>query len=121
MADAGVSVTWIISPAVTAQSCEVYMDRVDMRLLEEMTRIAHEIEDTAKTYHPWQNITGAAEAGLNCKAEYTGAGVKVVLAHGVDYGIWLEVKFGGRWGVIEPAMSLSYPDVMSAMARALQG
>jgi len=121
MANPSATLRWIVSPVETAMSCDVYMDRVDTRLFEELSVIAKEIEETAKAYHPWSNVTGAAEAGLNCHAERSGTGVKVILAHGVDYGIWLEVKFGGKWGVIEPAMTLSYPDIMAAMMRALEG
>lgn len=112
-------VKWIISPEATAQSVELYMERVETRLLLEMQRVAQDIEAWAKSNHPWNNITGAAEAGLNCRAEFTGAGVKITLAHGVDYGIWLEVKFAGKWGVIEKAMSAHYGDIMAAMGRAL--
>ncbi len=115
-----VTIRWQISPAATAGSLELYMERVETTLLMEMVRIASEIEAWAKANHPWNNITGDAEAGLTCKAEFTGAGVKVTLSHGVSYGIWLEVKYAGKWGVIEPALSAAYPDVMAAMVRALR-
>jgi hypothetical protein len=37
----------------------------------------------------------------------------------VDYGIWLEIRWGGKYGVIVDALTLHYGDIVAAMQDAL--
>ena len=86
-------------------------DDVNKAVNEEMSAIARDMQVYAKDSHPWQNRTGRAEEGLTgYSGAYGGAvagpGRKVfyaALRHGKDvfYGIFLEVKHGGRWGIIQ--------------------
>ena len=56
----------------------------------------------AKEHAPWQDQTGDARAELNSPPIRTNSdGSKtLVLAHGVEYGIFLETMNGGHFGVI---------------------
>ena len=86
-------------------------DDVNGAVNEEMAAIGRDMAAYAEQYHPWQNRTGLAEEGLTgYSGAYGGAaagpGKKVfyaALRHGknVFYGIFLEVKHGGRWGIIQ--------------------
>ncbi len=68
-----------------------------------------------RSNHPWQNRTGAAEAGLT--VENIPHGFR--MSHGVSYGVYLEFKNGGRWGVMRPAMVYAENVAEAAMHRAL--
>lgn len=39
----------------------------------------------------------------------------IVFAHSVDYGIWLEVRFSGRYAIINPTMNQIAPQVSSGL------
>jgi hypothetical protein len=57
-----------------------------------------------KSSAPWTDRTGAARAGLTARAEDRGSEMVVVLSHGVDYGIWLEIAHSGAYAVIVPSL-----------------
>lgn len=68
---------------------------------------APEIAEWMKANHPWQNRTGAAEAGLHTTVEEISLDmIAIILAHGDDilYASYLELAHGGVWGVIAPAL-----------------
>jgi hypothetical protein len=66
---------------------------------------ALEGEAVAKAEAPWQNRTGAARAGLHGSSSAQGMSLEVVQAHGVDYGVWLELANQGRYAIIPTAMA----------------
>lgn len=74
-------------------------------------RITSEMQTWARdeANHPWANRTGNAERGLHTWNEQESGVHTIYLSHGVDYGLELETRAGGKWGVIQPAI-----DVFSA-------
>ena len=74
------------------------------RVLEVMREYAREMEDYAKSNHPWSNRTGDAEAGLTTTVEENPFRPKIYLYHTVSYGLWLEVRFNGLYAVILPTI-----------------
>jgi hypothetical protein len=117
----GFGIAWDVHPLVLAENVDKYGDRVKDSLRKEMERVAKEVEEYAKSTHPWNNVTGAAEAGLTCVVFESGEGFELVLYHSVPYGIWLEIKFAGRDAVILPALEANYGNITQAMERALRG
>lgn len=73
------------------------------------------IESEMKSGHPWQNQTGAAEAGLFTHAEPTDAGVRIRAGGSVFYQIYLERKNAGRYAIIVPTLQRHYGSFMSDM------
>lgn len=67
----------------------------------------------AKVNAPWTDRTGAARAGLNSSTTHGGGSHKIVFAHGVHYGIWLEVKNSGRYEIIMPTVNRTGAAVMA--------
>ena len=75
------------------------------------------VQDYARRNAPWTDRTGNARQGLFARYEGSGgrntlgqftAGGKgqhsIVLYHTVSYGIWLEVRWSGRYAIIEPTI-----------------
>ena len=66
--------------------------------------------DEMKLKAPWTDDTGAARAGLNGDVTHEGSGPigftehTITFAHGVDYGIWLEVANSGKYQIIMPTV-----------------
>jgi hypothetical protein len=114
-----IGVKWIVPPTETANSVRQYGETVLDNLRRELEAVARKIEAWAKANHAWQNRTGQAEAGLICQVFEGGNGFKVTLSHTAPHGIWLEVRWGGKYGVIVKAMGMHYGDVTAAMQRAI--
>ena len=53
---------------------------------------------------PWTDRTGAARSGLNAEVQVETNAVALILFHSVAYGIYLEVRWGGKYAVIRPAL-----------------
>lgn len=68
--------------------------------------LAKQMEQYMKENHPWENRTFAAEEGLAADVVHEGFRQVIVLHHGesVDYGIWLEIRWGGRYAIILPTI-----------------
>lgn len=76
---------------------------------------AERVEAHAKAEAPWEDQSGAARDGLHAEAHTSPVRYVIVLAHGVDYGIWLEVRWGGRFAVIMPTLETMGPQLMSEL------
>jgi hypothetical protein len=61
--------------------------------------------------------------GRNALGQFTGGGggdaknLVIVLSHGVPYGIWLEVRFSGKYAIVTPAIPYWGPKVMTLAAQ----
>lgn len=75
-----------------------------------------------KTKAPWTDRTTAARNGLNSKVDHHGESRigfgqhDITFAHGVDYGIWLEVANSGKYQIIMPTVLEVGKAVMEALA-----
>jgi len=82
---------------------------------------AFAMEADAKLNAPWQDDTGAARAGLTGSVEPEAPQpgmrrIRIVLAHSVEYGQFLEFSRGGRNAILWPTIERELPN----LARALQ-
>lgn len=78
---------------------------------------ASEIQARMKVKRPWVDRTGMAKALLNAKVSQPDANtVRITLAHGVDYGIWLELAHGKNYAVISPTIQEEGPRVVSDLS-----
>lgn len=79
-----------------------------------MIKKAEDLERYMKANHPWQNRTGAAEAGLSAKVTNSPKNnvQRIELAHGVPYGIYLEYSMEKRFAIIEPTIRLKGPEII---------
>lgn len=83
---------------------------------------AQAVEQYAQSNAPWDDRSGAARDGLT--AEYEDAGLfkhAIVLYHTVDYGIWLEIRWNGRYAIIVPTIEHMGPVVMAAASNMFGG
>lgn len=71
---------------------------------------ASEIEAKMKTNRPWTDRTGMAKALLNAKvSQPTDTIVRITLAQGVEYGIWLELANEKNYAIIGPTIKEQGP------------
>ena len=75
---------------------------------------ASEIESKMKINRPWTDRTGLAKARLSAKVSQPSSNlVRITLAHGVEYGIWLELAHGKNYAIIAPTVNEEGPRIVS--------
>lgn len=77
-------------------------------------------EQQAKTRAPWTDRTGNARSGLGTQPMTEDGVYRVVLFHTVTYGKWLEIRWGGKWGIIEKTVTELTPEYTQMMTQAIQ-
>lgn len=92
-----------------------------------MTVAAVEGEERMKAKAPWNDSTGnrddrvpgAAREGLFTAPSLVGDHKSILFSHGVDYGIWLEIKNHGKDQIIMPTIAFIGRKLMKNLRGAL--
>ena len=77
------------------------------------------IEDYMKINAPWKDRSSNARQGLNVTIEKSKDRTELILAHGVEYGIYLELAHSGVWAIINPTLDLFGPRVWDSVLEIL--
>lgn len=90
-----------------------------------MEREAQNVQDYARVNAKWTDQTGNARQGLfarhstgggrNAKGQFTGGGKSthnITLYHTMPYGIWLEVRWAGKYAIIVPTIQVEGARIM---------
>ena len=76
---------------------------------------AKNLEGYAKEHRPWTDRTGDARKHLTGYVSTIPNGYRINLAHGVDYGVFLELAMEKKYAILEPTVRLKGPDVIRGM------
>ena len=77
------------------------MKRAVGRIFQFFSQVA---ENEMKTGARWTDRTGVARAGLVAQADDDGRSFTLNLASMASYGIWLEVRWSGKYAIVGPVM-----------------
>lgn len=80
---------------------------------ESMYRTAGDIEDWMKENAPWNDRTTDARSGLTAAFIPDKKKPTIMIYHTVDYGVWLEVRWNGRYAILTPALEYWGPQVVA--------
>lgn len=103
----------------TAAAIDDWADDVLRNLHDKVDSIAEEIEQYMKANRPWEDRTFAAVEGLQCVVVWQDdEHFTLMLGHGedVEYGIWLEVRWGGRFAIVVPTAEYYAPRLGAMIA-----
>jgi hypothetical protein len=78
---------------------------------------ARKLEDHAKKNRPWTDRTGAARERLNATVTQQPSKIRITLAHGVEYGLWLELARNKNYAIIQPTIDLKSPQIFNGLGR----
>ncbi len=112
MAASGAHVEWVVPPKVLEKKIEEYGRKVITAVLAVAEYIATEAQNDMRNNAPWTDRTGNARSALFSFAEEVGGDVvHLYLSHGsaINYGVFLEKKYGGRYAIIIPTMQRIMP------------
>ena len=77
---------------------------------------AEEIQYKMKANRPWTDRTNMAKMRLSAKVSQPKKTlVRITLAHGVSYGIWLELAHGKNYAIIAPTIREEGPRIVEDM------
>lgn len=94
------------------QGLDRLSDRFAVAVLMYAQTGALKLQNHAKRIAPWTDRTGAARNRLTGYTESHPGKVRIILAHGVDYGVWLELANEQRFAAIDPALRVVAPQIM---------
>lgn len=75
---------------------------------------AQQLEAKMKKERPWRDRTGMAKTTLRAKVSQPSKEVvRITLAHGVSYGVWLELAKQKKYAIIAPTIKSEGPKLIS--------
>lgn len=96
-----------------------YERRVNSALMQLAEYLARIFEQEAKREAPWTDRTGNARQRLHAFTRAISQDVvEVWLSHGVEYGVYLETRFQGRYAIIWPTIEAHLAEI-DRMLRAI--
>ena len=95
--------TWLTNPFGVGSGAKLILT-MQASLAAATTGFAQEVENYAKENAPWDDRTGDARDGLTARGEQRLTKYTIYLFHTVDYGIWLEVRWDGKYAIILPTI-----------------
>lgn len=100
-----------LSPALA-----VIDDAADRFITATMGYHTPRAEAYAKTNAPWTDQTTNARNGIFAVMEKDRPNYRIIVGHAVPYGIWLEVRYAGRYAILEPTVRHEGQEVMKTIA-----
>jgi hypothetical protein len=82
---------------------------------EAMVKFAGKLQDYARDNAPWEDQSGDARRGLTASVVADDEEMTLTLQHTVEYGIWLEIRWGGRYAIIVPTIEQLGPEIYEEM------
>lgn len=109
------SISW--EGDLTEQRVQQIGPTIKRAMVAAARRSAPQIEGWMRSNAKWIDRTGNARSGLGAEVQVSTNTVAIVLFHSVPYGIWLEVRWSGRYAIIEPAIIEWAPKYVDMVAR----
>jgi len=103
------------------KNLKILPSKLDRALAAAVEYAATRSEASMRQNAPWTDRTSNARNGLHTVPFHDGKNHGYHLAHGVPYGIWLEVRWDGRYGIIPQSVQEGGMMVMSLMTKLLAG
>ena len=95
-------------------------DKADLAIRMYAEQGALQLQNFAKENRRWTDRTGHARQRLNGYVGKSENGYRIYLAHGVDYGIWLELAHEKRFAIIQPTILANSNEVMTGFNKLLE-
>lgn len=97
-----------------------FMGRSEAALRMYAETAALKLQNYMRDNAPWTDRTGHARQRLTGTVTKVTNGYKITLAHGVDYGIWLELAHEKRFAIIQPTILVNSNEVMTGFNKLLE-
>jgi hypothetical protein len=107
------AVVWDVEPEQAfGELADEYISAIHSAIRQIIQRYVPEVEAWLKANARWTDRTGNARQTLFADMEeLTNQFVELILSHGVDYGVFLELSHGGSWAIVGPALDYFAPKI----------
>lgn len=78
-------------------------------------------ENYMRSNAKWTDRTANARNGLRAWPVHNRDEYVIILAHSVPYGIWLEVRWSGKYGIIPDAVRTGGAELMALLTKLFSG
>jgi uncharacterized membrane protein YccC len=78
------------------------------------------LQSDARANAKWKDRTGDARKRLTGYRERRHNGIRLVLAHGVDYGLWLELAHEQRYAILQQTVNKLGPEILRGLDRLME-
>jgi hypothetical protein len=117
---AGGEFRWTVKPSdLFEREVAKYVDTIRRELDNLADAWQQVIEDYMKINAPWKDRSSNARQGLNVTVDKSKEATELVLAHTVEYGIYLELAHAGAWAIINPTLDIYGPKVWDSVIEIL--
>lgn len=101
------------------QNLTMIPERAERALIAYGNTAAAKLQGEAQVTRLWTDRTSHAVQRIKGYSIKTGTGIRIYLAHGVDYGIYLEFANGKKYAVIYPTLRRKGPEIMAGAAKVI--
>ena len=74
----------------------------------------------ARQNAPWTDQTGNARNGLFARAERDAPVYRITVGHSAPYGVFLETRWSGRYGILRPTVEHEGAELMRTVSQLFQ-
>lgn len=102
------------------QGLERMASRSDVAIKEYLDTAGLKLQNYAKKNAPWTDRSGRARTSLNYSVEAIPVGYRLIIAHGVDYGIWLELAHEKRFAILDKTIQQNSSEIMKGFTNLME-
>lgn len=84
-----------------------------------MREFGREMVAYAQENATWADRTGTARQGIEASVEEDKKKPSLYLYHTASYGLWLEIRWSGRFAIIMPTIEAKGPDLMKEIEKVI--
>jgi hypothetical protein len=99
---------------------ESLSNKSDIKIKNYLSTTERKLDNYAKKNAPWKNHSGRARLGLHSYTEKTPFGYRLIIAHGVDYGIWLELAHEKKYAILNETIQQNTNDIMKGFTKLIE-
>jgi hypothetical protein len=115
----GSGIIWSTNPFAKGGSAATLVLKMHAGLAAVTSGFAQNVQEYAREHAPWEDRTGDARGGLTAEGRQRLTSYSIILYHTVDYGIWLEVRWDGKYAIILPTIEHMGHELMDRLQIAL--
>ena len=108
-------IVWRTPPDVLLKAIDRYEKDLMAEIEDLLRRFAPQIESYAKAMAPWQDRTGNARQTLFTVVEAQRDRVILYLSHQMSYGVYLELRWQGRYAIIMRTLQAHESPIMGGL------
>lgn len=95
--------------------------RAEKALVAYGKTVAADLQREAQEDRPWTDRTAHARQRMKGYCKVTDTGIRIYLAHGVNYGVQLEFGYEEKYAIIYPTLRKEAPSVIKSCWKMIGG